>query len=102
LPIRVPERGGKVDKPPLPVVTEETLIRLIQKVQAMAPRVEPEAYGIRQAVQITGLSRATLYKLMADGALKRVRVGGRALIKRSDLQRLLEGSLDGIRVELAP
>jgi excisionase family DNA binding protein len=101
-PIRVPERAGKDDKPQ-PAFTEEMRIRLIQKVQTMAPKVQPEAYGILDAARITGLSRSTLYKLMTSGEIRPVRVGGRTLIKRCDLQRLLNGAsaFDGLQVEPA-
>ncbi len=42
------------------------------------------------AVAISGLSRSTLYKLHADGKLRAVKLGGRRLILREDLQALLQ------------
>ncbi len=51
---------------------------------------EKLALRINDAVAISGLSRSTLYKLHADGKLRAVKVGGRRLILRADLEALLQ------------
>jgi excisionase family DNA binding protein len=48
------------------------------------------ALRINDAVQVSGLSRSTIYKLLAAGTLRAVKVGGRRLILREDLQALLQ------------
>jgi excisionase family DNA binding protein len=48
------------------------------------------ALRINDAVQVSGLSRSTLYKLLTAGSLRAVKVGGRRLILREDLQTLLK------------
>ena len=49
------------------------------------------AYRIDEAVRATGLSRSSLYVLIASGALPALKAGGRRLILRSDLQTYFEG-----------
>jgi excisionase family DNA binding protein len=47
------------------------------------------AYSIREAVEATSLSRTTIYKLINEGDLPIVKVGGRSLIPSSALIELL-------------
>ena len=47
------------------------------------------ALRINDAVQVSGLSRSTLYKLLTAGNLRAVKIGGRRLILRKDLEALL-------------
>jgi len=51
--------------------------------------LRPLAYSIAQAEVVSDLSRATLYRLMAKGQLETVTVGGRRLITRQALEKLL-------------
>ena len=51
--------------------------------------VEKFAYSISEAVEATSLSRTTLYKLIGDGMLPAVKIGGRTLIPASALMELL-------------
>ena len=51
---------------------------------------EKLALHVNDAAALSGLSRSTLYKLHADGKLRAVKVGGRRLILREDLQALLQ------------
>ena len=48
------------------------------------------AFRIDEAVRATGLSRSSLYVLIANGALPALKAGGRRLILRSDLKAYLE------------
>ena len=54
---------------------------------------EKLALRINDAVAISGLPRSTLYKLHADGKLRAVKVGGRRLILRADLEALLQAGV---------
>ncbi|MCE7999083.1 MAG: helix-turn-helix domain-containing protein [Rhodobiaceae bacterium] len=47
-------------------------------------------YGIRQACQVTGLSRSFLYQQIAAGRLPTRKVGSRTLIAAADLQSWLD------------
>jgi excisionase family DNA binding protein len=47
-------------------------------------------YGIRQACQVTGLSRSFLYQQIAAGRLPTRKVGSRTLIAATDLQSWLD------------
>jgi excisionase family DNA binding protein len=48
------------------------------------------AYSLNDAAQLSGLSRATLRRRAAEGALRLVRVGGRTLVPADSLKRLLD------------
>jgi excisionase family DNA binding protein len=50
------------------------------------------AYTIKEATAAIGLSRSTIYKLMASGELQTIRIGQRRLIRAEALNRLLTGS----------
>lgn len=52
---------------------------------------EKRALHVKDAAKIYGWSRSTLYKMMKDGTLKSVRVGGRRLIPRDALEALING-----------
>jgi excisionase family DNA binding protein len=54
----------------------------------------PMAYGIKESVISTGLSKSTIYRLIEGGKLETVRIGGRHLIKAASLRRLLQA--DGV------
>jgi len=56
-------------------------------------KLEPLAYQIDQFCQIIGLGRTAVYKLIKEGKIKTIRIGGRRLIPRSEALRLVkEGS----------
>jgi excisionase family DNA binding protein len=54
----------------------------------------PIAYGIADAVKASGLSRTTLYELIASGTLPSRKVAGRRLIPADALKRLIVGEAD--------
>lgn len=54
---------------------------------------EKLALRIKEAVAVSGLSRSTIYKLVSQKKLRAVKVGGRRLILREDLQALLHGGI---------
>ena len=60
----------------------------------MTPDSPPLSYTIRSAAAATGISRAVLYKLVADGELLAARFGRRVIIPRRELERLLEEHID--------
>ena len=51
--------------------------------------VDVRAYRVDDAAKAYGLSRVTLYKLMAEGRLQSVKVRRRRLILRDSLESLL-------------
>ncbi|GGG34042.1 hypothetical protein GCM10010964_22480 [Caldovatus sediminis] len=51
----------------------------------------PLAYRVRAAERVSGLSRATLYRLARAGKLRLVRVGRATLIPAEALRALLDG-----------
>ncbi|MCQ4161274.1 helix-turn-helix domain-containing protein [Roseomonas sp. GC11] len=53
------------------------------------PANKPLTYTIAGACQVTGLSRATLYRHAAAGRLELVKVGGRRLVPAQNLRLLL-------------
>lgn len=52
---------------------------------------QPRAYGVRDFCKAFGVSRSTVYNLMADGRLRTVRVAGRRLIPADAAEALLRG-----------
>lgn len=71
--------------------------------QALALRAPATASGpqsiavtIKQAAELIGLSRGSIYRLVSEGQLKSFKVGGRVLIKREDLVILLSPPGDGV------
>lgn len=54
---------------------------------------EKLAYTIPEAVSATGLGRTTIYELIKRGELPLVKVGSRSLVRRQDLEAMLERKL---------
>jgi excisionase family DNA binding protein len=56
-------------------------------------KLEPLAYQVDQFCKIIGIGRTAVYKLIKEGKLKTIYIGGRRLIPRSEALRLVqEGS----------
>lgn len=53
------------------------------------PKPDPLVHSINDAVQISGLSRATIYRHGKAGRLRLVKVGGRTLVNAESLRTLL-------------
>jgi excisionase family DNA binding protein len=49
------------------------------------------AYSVADVIDLTGLSRATIYRQMAAGHLTYLKVGSRTLIKREAIEAFLNG-----------
>lgn len=47
-------------------------------------------YTPNEAAMVTGLSRATIYNLLRDGDLRRVKVGASTLIMRKDIVEFMD------------
>lgn len=54
---------------------------------------EKLAFTIPEAVAATGLGRTTIYELIKRGELPIVKVGARSLVRRQDLEAMLERKL---------
>jgi len=54
-----------------------------------------EFLSIKEVCQLVGISRRTVYRLIEQGDLKKIKVGSRTLIKRSALNRLLNNRETG-------
>ena len=52
--------------------------------------LEMLAYGIGEAMQVTGLGRSTIYQAMAAGKLRASKMGSRTLIPAEELRRFIE------------
>ena len=53
---------------------------------------QPLSYTIQGAMAATGLGRSKLYELMASGALAKLKVGKRTLIRADSLRALIDGA----------
>jgi excisionase family DNA binding protein len=59
------------------------------------PKIRPQdklALRVNEASVVAGISRSTIYALMAAGKLRTTKVGGRRLIPYESLQKLLCGT----------
>jgi excisionase family DNA binding protein len=54
-------------------------------------RIENRAFHVKEAAAIYRLSRSTIYKMMAAGTLRTVKIGGRRLIPRDAIEALIAG-----------
>ena len=52
---------------------------------------EKRALRVNEASAQYGISRSTIYKIMSEGTLRTVKIGGRRLIPRDALEALLNG-----------
>ena len=54
-------------------------------------QTERRALSIKEAAQSCGLSRATVYRLIADGKLTTLKIGSRRIVTVAALDALLNG-----------
>ena len=59
-----------------------------------ADRLPVRAFSVIEAAEQLGLSRSTVYNLIADGRLASLRVGGRRLVPTSAIEEFLAGKID--------
>jgi excisionase family DNA binding protein len=55
----------------------------------------PLAVTVREARRMVGLGTTAIYKLMSEGKLEKVKIGGKTLIPRESLVRLIEAGRAG-------
>jgi excisionase family DNA binding protein len=55
---------------------------------------EKRALRINEASALYGISRSTIYKIMGEGTLRTVKIGGRRLIPRDAIEALLSGGAE--------
>lgn len=55
----------------------------------MSSSIVPVTMPVNDAADYLGISRATIYVLLREGALTKVKLGHRTLIRRADLDRLV-------------
>lgn len=60
---------------------------MMQDYSSHPPRL---TFGIRQACELTGLSRSFIYQQISEGRLPTLKVGSRTLIAAADLQSWLD------------
>jgi excisionase family DNA binding protein len=53
--------------------------------------IEPLAYSIKEACQVSSLGRTRLYQLIGEGRLEARKIGKRTLIPAASLRALIEG-----------
>lgn len=93
LPMRSPSPPRR--DPPTTCISDADLDRIAARVQGARPSAERRAYSVKDVAAASGLSRATLYRLIKEGQLAPVRVGGRTLIPADQLDSLLRGETKG-------
>lgn len=61
----------------------------------MSDRESRKSYRPREVVEVTGLSISTVNRMLKDGRLPSVRLGGCVLVPAAELDRLLAGATAG-------
>jgi len=94
---------GPLSKPPSTSADasrfeQAILDRITQALTIRAPTTSPQsmAVTIKQAAELMGISRSSIYHLVSDGRLQTYKVGGRVVIKREDLVLLLSPSTESV------
>lgn len=64
---------------------------MAEKKKVENPKIEPLAFRINDACEALQISRSSLYSLVAEGKLRLIKIAGRSLIPRSEIDRLLSG-----------
>lgn len=56
--------------------------------------MERATYTVPEVIEITGLSRTTIWTRIRSGELPSVKIAGRRMVTKHDLQRFLSGEPD--------
>ena len=64
--------------------------------------VEPELYSLSDTAVILALSEATLYRMRKAGTLAMLRIGGRVLIEREEINRLKTAAREAATCKARP
>lgn len=61
---------------------------------SISPQIDTArlAYNLPEAATLVGVSVRSLYSYMSKGQLRTIKVGGRRLVRREDLERLIDGA----------
>ncbi len=70
-------------------IAEELARRTIIGERSEASNSHGESFSIAETAKMIGIGKSTLYKLIADGRLETLRIGGRRLVRRTAIQALL-------------
>jgi excisionase family DNA binding protein len=62
---------------------------MIHMLQRQTPPEEKRAFRVRDFCATYGLSRSSVYKMMAEGKLRTVKIAGRRLIPKDSAEALL-------------
>jgi excisionase family DNA binding protein len=54
---------------------------------------QKRALRVNEVAALYGISRSTIYKIMSDGRLRTVKIGGRRLIPRDAIEALISGDI---------
>lgn len=73
-------------------LTDADLDRIATRIAAVQPNANRRAYSVKDAAAACGLSRSTLYRLIGEGQLTPVRLGGRTLLPAEQIEKLLHGA----------
>jgi excisionase family DNA binding protein len=69
---------------------------------AISGRPDALAYSVPDAGRVVGLSRTTMWRLIASGELQTFKIGGRTLVAREDLEVLMKLRPAPVVAALAP
>jgi predicted DNA-binding transcriptional regulator AlpA len=64
--------------------------RVVHRLEAREPRPETELLNLTEAAEVLRCKPQRIYQLRSTGRLPRTVEGGRAIVRRSDIERLIE------------
>lgn len=56
--------------------------------------LDPAVFSVAQVARILGLSRSSAYARIQDGTIPSIKIGGRVLVPKRLIERLLDGAGD--------
>lgn len=51
--------------------------------------MNPMSYSVRDVAELLGIGKTTIYKLIGEGQLTRIKIGARTLIPAADVRALM-------------
>jgi excisionase family DNA binding protein len=85
------ETAPRATDPDQAEILVQRIVQGVASRMAAHPSKPPaQALSLKDAAKTIGISRATLYRMVNDGRLPTVRIGSRVLVKRADIEALLD------------
>lgn len=78
--------------PPTGRISDADLDRIAARIQGAKPAPQRRVYSFKEAAEVCGLSRTTLWRMARRGELKTIRIGSRTLVAAEQIDALLSAA----------